>query len=747
MAKRKSSKSKAATASRSKAKPSAARAKKARGAGLKKTSKAAKRKSKATKAKSTVKSKAKAGAKRAAAAKKTARRGSAKSVSKAAARKTANKAVKAKLVAKPSVKKTATVKSVKTPKPTRPTSKPIKPAQTAPRSAEQPLIAAPLETLALTAPTLHLFADMLACVHAAAAAVLGPQADLSRIVVEPPRDASHGDMATNAAMVLAKDAGQKPRDLAEAIAEKLRADAKIDKVDIAGPGFINLTLEGEVWPHALRAVLEQGKGYGRSTIGAGRRVNVEYVSANPTGPLHVGHGRGAVFGDALSSLLVAAGYSVTREYYINDAGAQVDVLARSAFLRYREALGEDIGEIPEGLYPGDYLKECGQELATDYGDKLKNMPEAEWLPIVRLRATDMMMAEIRNDLARLRIVPEVFFSERSLIEGELPDPFSKEPPKPPVNVVAETITALRKAGHIYDGRLPPPKSGNLEDWEDREQTLFRSTEFGDDVDRPLMKSDGSYTYFATDIAYHKSKFDRGFADMIDVWGADHGGYVKRMQAAVKAVSGGKATLDIKLVQLVRLLRNGEPVKMSKRAGDYITLREVVDEVGKDAVRFDMLYRKNDAVLDFDLAKVIEQSKDNPVFYVQYGHARGKSIFRTAAEQGMLPADPAALKQADLARLTDPGELSIVRKLALYPRMLEAAALAHEPHRIAFYLYELASEFHAQWTRGGKESPHLRFIMQDDPQTTLARLALVQGIVTVLASGLDLLGVEAPDEMR
>lgn len=747
MAKRKSSKSKAATASRSKAKPSAARAKKARGAGLKKASRAAKRKSKATKAKSTVKSKAKAGAKRAAAAKKTARRGSAKSVSKAAARKTANKAVKAKLVAKPSVKKPATVTSVKTPKPTRPTSKPIKPAQTAPRSAEQPLIAAPPETLALTAPTLHLFADMLARVHAAAAAVLGPQADLSRIVVEPPRDASHGDMATNAAMVLAKDAGQKPRDLAEAIAEKLRADAKIDKVDIAGPGFINLTLKGEVWPHALRAVLEQGKGYGRSTIGAGRKVNVEYVSANPTGPLHVGHGRGAVFGDALSSLLVAAGYSVTREYYINDAGAQVEVLARSAFLRYREALGEDIGEIPEGLYPGDYLKECGQELAADYGDKLKNMPEAEWLPIVRLRATDMMMAEIRNDLARLRIVPEVFFSERSLIEGELPDPFSKEPPKPPVNVVAETIAALREAGHIYDGRLPPPKSGNLEDWEDREQTLFRSTEFGDDVDRPLMKSDGSYTYFATDIAYHKSKFDRGFADMIDVWGADHGGYVKRMQAAVKAVSGGKATLDIKLVQLVRLLRNGEPVKMSKRAGDYITLREVVDEVGKDAVRFDMLYRKNDAVLDFDLAKVIEQSKDNPVFYVQYGHARGKSIFRTAAEQGMLPADPAALKQADLARLTDPGELSIVRKLALYPRMLEAAALAHEPHRIAFYLYELASEFHAQWTRGGKESPHLRFIMQDDPQTTLARLALVQGIVTVLASGLDLLGVEAPDEMR
>jgi len=376
------------------------------------------------------------------------------------------------------------------------------------------------------------------------------------------------------------------------------------------------------------------------------------------------------------------------------------------------------------------------------------MPEAEWMPIVRLRATDMMMAEIRNDLARLRIVPDVFFSERSLIEGELPDPFSKEPPKPPVDVVAETIAALRDAGHVYEGRLPPPKSGNLEDWEDREQTLFRSTEFGDDVDRPLLKSDGSYTYFATDIAYHKSKFDRGFADMIDVWGADHGGYVKRMQAAVKAVSGGKGQLDIKLVQLVRLLRNGEPVKMSKRAGDYITLREVIDEVGKDAVRFDMLYRKNDAVLDFDLAKVIEQSRENPVFYVQYGHARGKSIFRTAAaELPALSLTPEVLAKADLARLTDTGELSIIRKLALYPRMLEAAALAHEPHRIAFYLYELASEFHAQWTRGGKESPHLRFIIQHDPQTTLARLALVQGIVTVLASGLDLLGVEAPEEMR
>lgn len=782
MAKKRSTKTRAAASSRSKArsksggkaKAAPARAKKARKtnpgkssakkAGSKKANAKTKAKvSSAAKSKATSKAKTLAKSKSASrgAGRKGATKTARKSVSaqanrsvKAAVRKPAVKPV-AKAVAKPArkaVSKPAAKTVTKTV--TKPAATPVVTESGAPSGAAG-LLTAVVERVRAVAeavlgpstPGPHLFAEMQARVRDAAGAVLGSGADLTRIVVEPPRDASHGDMATNAAMVLAKDAGQKPRDLAEAIAEKLRADAKIEKVDIAGPGFINLTLKGEVWPDALRAVLEQGKTYGRGTVGAGKKVNVEYVSANPTGPLHVGHGRGAVFGDALSSLLVAAGFDVTREYYINDAGAQVDVLARSAFLRYREALGEDIGDIPEGLYPGDYLKECGAELAADYGDKLKAMPEAEWLPIVRRRATDMMMAEIRNDLARLRIVPEVFFSERSLIEGEEPDPFASEPPRPPADVVAETIAALRTAGHVYEGRLPPPKSGNLEDWEDREQTLFRSTDFGDDVDRPLLKSDGSYTYFATDIAYHKSKFDRGFADMIDVWGADHGGYVKRMQAAVKAVSGGKGQLDIKLVQLVRLLRNGEPVKMSKRAGDYITLREVVDEVGKDAVRFDMLYRKNDAVLDFDLAKVIEQSKDNPVFYVQYGHARGKSIFRTAADQGLLPADPAALRKADLARLTDPGELSIIRKLALYPRMLEAAALAHEPHRVAFYLYELASEFHAQWTRGGKESPHLRFIIQDDPQTTVARLALVQGIVTVLACGLDLLGVEAPDEMR
>jgi arginyl-tRNA synthetase len=584
----------------------------------------------------------------------------------------------------------------------------------------------------------HLFADILARVQQATAAVLGPGADLSRIVVEPPRDPTHGDMATNAAMVLAKDAGKKPRELADSIAAKLRGDDKVTSVDIAGPGFINLTLKPNVWTEELRLVLEAGRDYGRSDIGKGEKVNVEYVSANPTGPMHVGHGRGAVFGDALANLLSFAGYNVTREYYVNDAGAQVDVLARSAFLRYREALGEDIGTIPEGLYPGDYLKPVGGELAAEHGAKLSTMKEAQWLPIVRSKAIAMMMDGIRDDLAALDIHFNVFFSERSLIEGERDE-------------VRATIEDLRKSGEVYEGRLPPPKGGNLEDWEDREQTLFRSTGFGDDVDRPLLKSDGSYTYFASDIAYHRSKVMRGFGNLIDVWGADHGGYVKRMQAAVKAISGSKADLDVKLVQLVRLLRAGEPVKMSKRAGEFVTLREVVDEVGRDAVRFDMLYRKNDAALDFDLAKVIEHSRDNPVFYVQYGHARGQSVFRNAHEE--LPDLPQAasarvamLKGAPIERLIDTGEVSLLRRIALYPRVVEAAAAAHEPHRIAFYLYELASEFHAQWTRG-KDLPHLRFIIQNDRETTTARLALVEGIVTVLASGLDLLGVSAPEEMR
>jgi arginyl-tRNA synthetase len=561
--------------------------------------------------------------------------------------------------------------------------------------------------------------------------------DLSRIVVEPPREASHGDLASNAAMALAKDAGLKPRDLAEKIAAELRKLPEVTKADIAGPGFINLTIDPAVWQQALAAIVKQGAAFGRSDIGGGRKVNVEYVSANPTGPMHVGHCRGAVFGDALANLLAATGFAVTREYYINDAGAQVDVLARSAYLRYREALGEAIGEIPEGLYPGDYLKPVGSALAAEHGDKLKAMPETQWLPLVRSTAIAMMMAMIRDDLAALNVKHDVFVSERSLIEGS--------------DRVGAAIAALRAAGEVYEGRLPPPKGAPVEDYEDREQTLFRATAFGDDVDRPLKKSDGSYTYFASDIAYHKSKFERGFHDMIDVWGADHGGYIKRMKAAVQAVSGGKAELDVKIVQLVKLLRGGVEVKMSKRSGDFVTLREVVDEVGRDAVRFMMLYRKNDAPLDFDLAKVIEQSKDNPVFYVQYGHARGQSVFRNAADAlPDLPRTPVEratyLSLASLDRLDDAGELSLMRKLALYPRMLESAAVAHEPHRVAFYLYELASEFHAQWTRG-MAAPHLRFIIQDDPQLTVARLALVQGLVTVLALGLALLGVEAPSEMR
>jgi arginyl-tRNA synthetase len=590
----------------------------------------------------------------------------------------------------------------------------------------------------------HLFTNVLARVHAvcgALAAEAGWPAniDLSRVVVEPPRDAAHGDMATNAAMVLAKEAKTKPRDLAEAIAAKLRADDLIASVDVAGPGFINLTLKPAVWSEALRTVLREGASYGRSAVGAAEKVNVEYVSANPTGPMHVGHCRGAVFGDALVGLLAFAGYDVTREYYINDAGAQVDVLARSALLRYREALGENIGEIPEGLYPGDYLKPVGQALAAEYGDKLLAMTEGAWLPLVRARAIAMMMEEIRGDLAALNIKHDVFFSERSLIETGN-------------NRVTETIDYLRAKGDVYEGSLPPPKGGApVEDYEDREQTLFRATAYGDDVDRPLMKSDGSYTYFASDIAYHKNKFERGFHNLVDVWGADHGGYVKRVQAVIKAVTSGKAALDVKIVQLVRLLRNGEPVKMSKRSGEFVTLREVVDEVGSDAVRFMMLFRKNDAVLDFDLAKVIEQSKENPVFYVQYGHARGHSVFRNAREMiPDLPADDAAraafLGDAPVERLTDPAELSLLRLLALYPRMIEAAAVAHEPHRIAFYLYDLASEFHALWTRG-RDLPYLRFIINNDAEITKARLALVQGVVSVLASGLAVLGVHAPDEMR
>ena len=557
---------------------------------------------------------------------------------------------------------------------------------------------------------------------------------MSRIVVEPPRDRTHGDLATNAAMVLAKDAGMKPRDLADRIVAALRKDPGVTSAEAAGPGFINITLKPVLFENVVRAAVLAGADFGRSAMGAGTRVNVEYVSANPTGPMHVGHCRGAVFGDALANLLAFAGHDVTREYYINDAGAQVDLLARSAYLRYREALGEDIGPIPEGLYPGDYLKPVGEALAKAHGNALLNQPESAWLVQVRAVAIDAMMAMIREDLKALSIEHAVFFSERSLHEGN-------------ASAVGAAIADLSERNLIYQGRLPPPKGAPEADWEDREQTLFRATAFGDDVDRPLLKSDGGYTYFASDIAYHRDKYLRGFRTMIDVWGADHGGYIKRMKAAVKAVTDGEANLDIEVCQLVKLLRDGQEVKMSKRAGTFVTLREVVDEVGKDAVRFMMLYRKNDAPLDFDLAKVVEQSKDNPVFYVQYAHARSASIFRQAKlTYGAEAFGQEELAGADLSLLADEAEQAIMKLVAQYPRLIESAAANREPHRIAFYLYELASSLHALWNKG-KEDAALRFVNDKDRESTRARLALVGSLMTVLGSGLKVLGVSAPEEMR
>jgi arginyl-tRNA synthetase len=564
--------------------------------------------------------------------------------------------------------------------------------------------------------------------------VVPHEASIEGVTLEPPKDASHGDLATNAAMVLAKAAGKKPRELAERIVPLLASDPFVDKVEIAGPGFINLTLARAFWPSVLRMVLEQGESYGRSAIGKGEAVNIEYVSANPTGPMHVGHTRGAVFGDALANLLAFTGSAVTREYYINDAGAQVDVLARSAYLRYREALGEDIGEIPEGLYPGDYLKPVGQELAAEYGNALLAMPETKWLPIVRATVLKAMMAMIEDDLAALGIRHDVFFSERSLTEGSRDE-------------VAETINDLKTRGLIYEGRLPPPKGKVDEDWEDREQLLFRSTEFGDDSDRPLVKSDGSYAYFAGDIAYHRDKFKRGFNSMIDVFGADHSGHIKRMQAAVAALTEGKAKLDIKICQLVRLFRGGEPVKMSKRAGTFVTLREVVDEVGPGPVRFMMLYRKNDAPLDFDFEKVTEQSRDNPVFYVQYAHARASSVLRNVRETFPdLDLGERALAGSDLSLLADEAEIALIRRIAQFPRLVEAAAVAHEPHRIGFYLYDLAGDFHGLWNRG-KDLPQLRFIYESDRELTRARVALVAATKRVLALGLGILGVHAMHELH
>ena len=563
--------------------------------------------------------------------------------------------------------------------------------------------------------------------------------DLSRFVVEPPRESAHGDLSTNAAMVYAreaKEAGSNPRALAASLALDLTREPDVQSAEAAGPGFINIVLKPEVYHQVLRTILTQGVRFGAAAPSGEGPVNVEYVSANPTGPMHVGHARGAVFGDALASLLIFSGREATREYYVNDAGGQVDVLARSAYLRYREALGEDIGSIPEGLYPGDYLKSVGEDLAREFGPSLKDEPEAEWLPKARPRAIDAMMAMIRTDLAALNITHEVFASERALTGADGGE-----------DRVREAIDWLRARGLIYQGRLPPPKGGAAEDWEDREQTLFRSTDFSDDVDRPLIKSDGAYTYFASDIAYHKTKIDRGYRTLVDVWGADHGGYVKRMQAAVAALSGGKARLEVRLCQLVRLMRGGEPVKMSKRSGDFVTLREVVEEVGADAVRFMMLMRKNDAPLDFDLAKVIERSQDNPVFYVQYAHARARSVLRQGKTVFYdFDLDPLALSEADLSLLTDEGERELIRTMAQYPRLVAQAAEAHEPHRVAFFAHELATRFHAHWNRG-KDTHDLRFVNESDRKLSYSRLSLVAGVGLVLASALSILGVSAPEEMR
>jgi arginyl-tRNA synthetase len=561
----------------------------------------------------------------------------------------------------------------------------------------------------------------------------GHAVDLSRVVAEPPRDPSHGDVATNAAMVLAKSVGVAPRDLAARIAEAMKADPDIAGAEVAGPGFVNLRLSNAFWQAELAGMLDAGRDYGRSRIGAGKSVNVEYVSANPTGPMHVGHCRGAVVGDTLANLLAFAGYEVTKEYYINDAGAQIGVLARSAFLRYREALGEEIGEIPSGLYPGDYLIPVGEALAKEFGRDLLEMPEDQALAVVADRTIDAMMAMIRADLDLLNVHHDVFFSERTLhANGAKP--------------IRCAINDLTLKGHVYKGKLPPPKGQKPEDWEDREQTLFRSTEIGDDIDRPLVKSDGSYTYFAADVAYLKDKVDRGFDELIYVLGADHGGYVKRLEALARVISEGRVTLSVLLCQLVKLFRDGEPVRMSKRAGEFVTLRDVVDEVGRDPIRFMMLYRKSDAPLDFDFARVTEQSKDNPVFYVQYASARCHSVFRQARGQASADAGDRELLKRALHRLVDEGEIGLVRKLAEYPRLIESAAQTHEPHRLAFYLYDLASAFHALWNRG-TVSPDLRFVKVNDPELTYARLGLVQAVLDVISSGLALIGAEAPEEMR
>lgn len=578
-------------------------------------------------------------------------------------------------------------------------------------------------------PYRHFIGEIVAALQSLqAAGELPEKLDFSAITAEPPRDAAHGDIATNAAMVLAKAAARKPREIADALLPRLRANADVVDGSVAGPGFINLRIADGFWRERLRDCLKAGIAYGDSTMGRGGKVNVEYVSANPTGPLHVAHARGAVVGDALANLLAKAGYDVTKEYYINDAGAQVDKLGQSTYLRYREALGERIESIPEGLYPGEYLKEVGAAIARRDGARWVGRPEADWLPEMRAFAIAMLMTEIKADLETLGVDIDVYSSERALVEN---------------GAVDRVFEELSRQGLIYQGRLEPPKGQKPDDWEDREQTLFRATMFGDEVDRPLKKSDGSWTYFANDIAYHHDKYRRGFADMIDVWGADHGGYVKRMKAAVGAITGKKGELDVKLCQLVRVMRNGELVRMSKRAGTFVTLRDLLDEVGPDVVRFTMLTRKNDAPFDFDLVKATDQSRDNPVWYVQYCHARTRSVLRQASAAGIAVE---GLDSTSLDRLGDAGELALIRLIAQWPRQVEAAASAHEPHRIAFYLNDLAAAFHAHWNRG-REEPGLRFVVEGDPELTRARLALVQGIGFVIGSGLKVFGVTPVEEMR
>ena len=581
---------------------------------------------------------------------------------------------------------------------------------------------------------MNLFSEMHGTVAAALDALVADGTlpaglDTAAVTVEPPRDPAHGDMATNAAMVLAKPAGQKPRAIAEALAETLAADPRVATAEVAGPGFINLRLDPAAWHGVLAAALGEGRDFGRSALGQGLKVDVEYVSANPTGPLHVGHTRGAVFGDALASLLDFAGYDVTREYYINDGGAQVDVLARSVYLRYLEAHGQEVA-FEDGTYPGDYLVPVGEALKAEVGDAYVGRPEAEWLAPVRSFATEAMMGLIRDDLAALGVEMDVFFSEKSLYG---------------TGRIEAALDSLNARGLIYEGVLEPPKGKTPEDWEPREQTLFRSTDYGDDVDRPVMKSDGSWTYFAPDIAYHYDKVERGFDWLIDVFGADHGGYVKRMKAAVAALSQDAVPLDVKLMQLVKLYKGGDPFKMSKRAGTFVTLRDVVDEVGPDVTRFVMLTRKNDAPLDFDFDKVLEQSKDNPVFYVQYAHARVCSLLRKAEAAG-LPGSDAALRGADLSALGHEAELALAKKIAEWPRLVEIAAKSCEPHRVAFYLYDLASELHALWNRGHDE-PALRFLQEEDPSGSAARLALARASAVVISAGLGILGVTPVEEMR